>query len=399
MHRDSWSELVTEDRSVPRPITEEDFREWMSGVGVFVSSVMDEEMTPARAVARETIERLGGRPVMWEVLAPADRRPGEAYIAGIEQSDLMLLMLGHNYGVSDETGFSPTHKESNRAENLRITRLLFQPDPIDRSRRSGKLNEWMSSLYNQVSGAKYINLGDLSNQIESKMREVASQQQNYWIKLDNLVFPGEVKTRTTAGTTTYTITARVRQPEVKERVSELGRNSPRSTRLTWGERSVSVSVHDVSVNSVSRLEDEVVIVCPEARNQGSNFMGVTIQQGAGAQAITPDMQAEDWARMTFLGEASSLPPDAMRYARFLDSDALSLQSLLAQAEARGWYAEGLANLFIVEKIKTIFDGTVTHIQVGPATANGMRLNLQFRMSGYEPRTISLNGLVIFSQIT
>jgi hypothetical protein len=365
------------------------------GVRVFVSSVMDSEMNPARAVARETIVRLGGHPVMWEVLAPADRRPGEAYIAGVEHSDLMLLLLGHSYGVSDDTGFSPTHKESIRADQLQITRLLFQPDQIDRTRRSGQLNEWVSSLYNQVSGAKYSNMDNLAAQIEAKLREMANQQQNYWIKIDNIIFPGDVHTRRSGGITTYTISTRIRQPEVKERLDKLGQNHTGSTRLTWGGRSVPVSVQEVGITSVSKLEDEATIVCTEDRHSGSNYMGVTVVR-QGMQDITPDMQVENWARMSFLGEASTLPADAMRHSLYLSSDALSLQHLLNQAGARGWFAEGLATLFIVEKLKSTFDATVTRINVGPATAKGMRIDLVFRMGDFEPRSISLQGTVLFS---
>lgn len=393
MQRDSWTTLVIEDRAVPRPLKDEDFREWISGVRIFVSSVMDDEMNPARAVARETIIRLGGHPVMWEVLAPADRRPGEAYISGVEQSHLMLVLLGHSYGVGDATGYSPTHKESIRADQLQIARLLFQPEPIDRTKRSGQLNEWVSSLYNQVSGAKYSNMDDLSIQIEAKLRETASQQQNYWIKLDNVIFPGEVHIRTTGGTTTYTVFTRIRQPEVKEHLSTLGRNHPGSTRLTWGERSVAISVQDVEITSVSRLEDEVTIVCIEGRQSASNFMGVTIRHDM--QDITPDMQVENWARMSLLGEANSLPTDAMRYWGFLASDTFSLQHLLGETRARGWFAEGLATLFIVEKLKSTFDATVTRVQVGPATAKGIRIDLVFRMGGLEQRTISMDGAVLF----
>lgn len=48
----SWDEIVTETSARALPLAEDKFRAWMSRQGIFVSSVMDEEMIPHREAVR-----------------------------------------------------------------------------------------------------------------------------------------------------------------------------------------------------------------------------------------------------------------------------------------------------------------------------------------------------------
>lgn len=260
MEREDWRELIIENRATPRPIADDRFREWMAEQRVFVSSVMDKEMTPARQAARERIEQLGGHPEMWEVLAPRDQHPERAFLDGVRRSSVFVLLLGHAYGVSDESGFSPTHKESNLAEELHIHRMLFQPQNIVRTDRDGKLNRWVDSLYHEVSGGKYANPTDLANHLERQLRDLASAQEAYWVKLGALVFPGTVTTRASGGRTTITISARVKQYEVRRGLTRLGQDHPRNLTLTWAANSYPVRIDDVEIEGQAVSEDTVRII-------------------------------------------------------------------------------------------------------------------------------------------
>lgn len=101
----SWGDLVIERDAHPPALTDQEFREWMTGRRIFVNSLMDEEMTPFRSVMRQLIEQWGGVAVMWETLTPRDERADIAYLDGVRDSDLFLLSLGRRYGIADDTGF------------------------------------------------------------------------------------------------------------------------------------------------------------------------------------------------------------------------------------------------------------------------------------------------------
>ena len=59
------------DRSPPEPLTTAELRSWVSEQTVFVSSVMT-EMTAEREAARDAVESLGGRLLMFERLGGRD---------------------------------------------------------------------------------------------------------------------------------------------------------------------------------------------------------------------------------------------------------------------------------------------------------------------------------------
>src|SRR5688500_11387426 len=116
MNLSSWDSLLLDSVVTAPPVDDGRFRQWVSGQRIFVSSVMDAEMTPYREAVRKYLDSFGiGVPVMWETISPADSRPAQAFLDGVDRSTQFLLMLGKRYGVADDTGYSPTHKEADRA--------------------------------------------------------------------------------------------------------------------------------------------------------------------------------------------------------------------------------------------------------------------------------------------
>ena len=58
MHSNSsWDQITAESSARPIPLTEDRFRSWIGRQGVFISSLMDTEMTPYRN-AKLAIEQL-----------------------------------------------------------------------------------------------------------------------------------------------------------------------------------------------------------------------------------------------------------------------------------------------------------------------------------------------------
>ena len=141
MNGSSWTSLILERRSAPPAIPDTQYRAWLASQRFFVSSVMDDEMTPARDAVAAYLKDRGTEAVMWEEITPRDRRPQQAYLEGVEQSSALLLLVGSRYGRSDESGYSPTHQEANRATELDLPSLLFERDGIPPADRDGRLND------------------------------------------------------------------------------------------------------------------------------------------------------------------------------------------------------------------------------------------------------------------
>ncbi len=395
MQQDSWANLIIESRATPRPIDDGTFREWMSHHPIFVSSVMDAEMQPARDAVRSWVLQWGGEPVMWEMLAPRDQHPERAYLEGVERSHICVLLLGTVYGVSDESGFSPTHKEGNRAAELHITRLLFQPAGLVQSERDGKLNRWVNSLYHEVAGGKYQNPEDLATQLERQLREIVSAQETPWVKLGSMIFPGAVRTHSSGGNTTITVTARVRQHAIRQAFAALSVSHPqRAIPLTWGATSRRVDIDDVIIESRTMSEDEIHITCHLAAGQQSSnpfgVGGITLQQQG--RSISPNEQAAMWVGSAVFGRQNQRVDDGF-LGRLVSPDGISLPDVLAAQRAQGWLAEGIARLYLVEALTDRFDARFEHIDVGPTTANGVRIVARLLLPGFNPTPIEVEGVV------
>jgi len=389
-----WDNLIIERRTAPPPIDEARFGAWMQDRPVFVSSTMDDEMTPARTALRAALRSWGGEPVMWEEITPRDQGPRDAYLAGADRSDVFVLLLGKRYGVTDDTGYSPTHQEARRATERGILRLLWEPAGIAGSERDGRLNDWLRSLHNEVSAGRYADPQDLVTQLERRLREVASAQEAVWVKLGPLVFPGKVARRTSGGSTTFEVTTSVRDGAIRRALAEAGQFSGRTRldRLTWGMESHEVDVESADVRSVAASEDEVTLRCRPPRNRGGGWSmgGVTYVDQSG-RTIGPGAQAELWAARALFGGA---PPErgAFDFVHSMTApDGPDLPGLLRQHGTQGWLAEGLARLYLVEGLLSHFGGHFDRLEVGPATAGGVRVLAAFVPDTSQSESAAIRG--------
>jgi hypothetical protein len=261
-----WDDLIVDAAASPLPLTNERFRERMGRQRVFLSSVMDGELNPYRDAVRAYLRREGAAPVMWEEIAPQDSGPVRAFLDGVERSTLFVLALGNRYGVSDDTGYSPTHKEANRAKELQIPRLLFTlPD----AGRDGRLNDWLRSLYSEIAGLTVDSPQGLVVQLEARLQELAARSERNWIKLGRLVFPGKIKTQASAhGGQRFTVAARPSSNAVRNALLALGRPHGGSDlmRLTWPNRSFVVQVETVSAESEFVGDEQVEVTCQTPQN-------------------------------------------------------------------------------------------------------------------------------------
>jgi hypothetical protein len=325
---------------------------------------------------------------MWEEITPQDERPQTAFIDGVNQSYVFVLLLGTRYGIPDASGYSPTHQEANQAKARGIPRLLFDLEGLNPSDRDGRLNDWLRSMYVEVSTAKFTDANDLVRKLERRLRELASQQETTWLKLGPIVVPGTVRQVTSGGETSFIISARVTDPAVQRVLSDLGdyRSDVHPDRLTWGSRTYPVSIENVESNPVTASMHEFLITCRHRPDRADSPMNFS------ADGIDPADQAEIWSRRALFGEDEV----DSRHRRLIDHTAPEhepLPDLLQRYGARGWLAEGLTRLYFVEHILSKYEGTIESLDVGPATSSSVRVRALFRMSTHDRRDVNIQGNV------
>lgn len=388
---DTWDDIIAESSARPAPLAEDKFRAWIGRQGIFVSSLMDSEMTPHRNAVRAYLHGMGAPPLMWEEITPQDKNAQHAYLDGVDQASIFLLMLGRRYGVADASGASPTHKEALRAVERNIPRLLFVLSGVDSRERDVKLNDWLSSLYNELSAAAFDSPETLVARLNAQLRELAAQNERTWIKLGSLVFPGRVKANfTNTGGGEFSITARVSAGRVRHTLLSLGNSFSRvrADRLTWADHSYPVQVLSVASESEFTAEDAVEIKCRTPQN----WYG---ESGSSVAMMGMDSR-ERWAQQSFFGEQVENRTRRGSYdleQAFSMPDAKTLPQVLTATDARGWLAEGLVRLYMVEEVARRYGGRFQHLEVSSATVRGVRVKGSFNTASSGGETISIEGLV------
>ena len=375
-----WSQLIVERGATPVALDDAAFRTWMTGRRVFVSSPMDAEMTGVRDTVGAWLARWGAIPVMWEAITPRDQRPEGAYLEGVESSALLVLLLGSRYGVPDDSGYSPTHKEVNRARERHVPRLLFVQAGLEGPARAGRLNDWLRELYNELAGAQYRDATDLCAQLEQRLREVAAEQESFWLKLGPLVFPGRVVERRSSSGALLTVTARVRDGAVRRALSSLAGfgTGLRANRLTWIDRTEPVAIQEVQADTGRTSESGVIVTCTQTTVGHSGLMNVNYSSLG--RSYGPAEQAELWARRAVFGEGHADRNAARAFdmlSQMTAHEGPILTEVLRAHGAQAWLAEGLTRLFLVEHLGAKYGGHFERLEVGPATASGVRVDASF----------------------
>ncbi|NTW84410.1 MAG: DUF4062 domain-containing protein [Chlorobiaceae bacterium] len=96
---------------------------------IFISSVQKEFAKERKALA----EYLSGDPLMrrffeyflFEDQPAADQRADQCYLDEVDRCDIYLGIFGKEYGWEDVEGFSPTHREFNKATGQGKSRLIY----------------------------------------------------------------------------------------------------------------------------------------------------------------------------------------------------------------------------------------------------------------------------------
>jgi hypothetical protein len=92
---------------------------------VFISSLFRGEMAAIRQAVRAAVDSLDVRPVMFETEPAHDEASRRALLDQVAKSDVVVLLLGAEYGEPVALGVSPTEEEFNEARERGIPVLAL----------------------------------------------------------------------------------------------------------------------------------------------------------------------------------------------------------------------------------------------------------------------------------
>jgi hypothetical protein len=99
---------------------------------VFISSLARGEMASFREAARDAIDSLGMRPVMFETEPASTQDSRRALLDRIPNCDALLLILGAEYGERAARGVSPTEEEFREAVRHGVQVLAIVHEGVER---------------------------------------------------------------------------------------------------------------------------------------------------------------------------------------------------------------------------------------------------------------------------
>ena len=243
--RTNPSQPVTVDRSPPEPLTPTELRSWMSEQTVFVSSVMT-GMAAEREAARDAVESLGGKVLMFERLGGRDDDARTAYLTGVQLSDTYVGILGARYGKPERTGYSPTHMEYNEAVKigLRIS-VWTTTGEVD-----GRQRDFLEEVRTFYTTGSYSSPAQLRKRLERRLADMASATASPWCKVGPVLLRAR---RYADDGTRIRVKASIRDDNV---LAELERLRPdnwqrNSSRITCAGRSHPVNIDNVLVEATA----------------------------------------------------------------------------------------------------------------------------------------------------
>jgi hypothetical protein len=116
---------------------------------VFISSLIS-GMGPIRVAAREVVTTLRGEPIMAEDFGAQPHSPQVACLTGLRQSDLVVLVLGEQYGTVQPSGLSATHEEYREARGRKPI-IAFVQEAVTRDPQQSEflaeVQAWEGGLF------------------------------------------------------------------------------------------------------------------------------------------------------------------------------------------------------------------------------------------------------------
>lgn len=138
---------------------------------VFVSSVV-RNFEQYRAAAKKAVSLLGHTPVMCEEFGARPYSSQEACMTEVDQGDVVVLILGAEFGFQTSSGESVTQQEFRRARAAGKPILAFLQDlPVEGAQQDfrGEVSDYLGGLFR----ATFINEQELSDGIVRALSQMA----------------------------------------------------------------------------------------------------------------------------------------------------------------------------------------------------------------------------------
>jgi len=136
---------------------------------VFISSLID-GFESLRDAAANAIATLGHQPTRAEDFPASPDSPQQACLAGVRDSDAVVLILGDRYGYIQQSGLSATHEEYREARESRPVLVFLQ--------RFGKPEPRQLDFIHEIQGwerghytADFVDAEDLRNRVTRALHE------------------------------------------------------------------------------------------------------------------------------------------------------------------------------------------------------------------------------------
>lgn len=240
--------LVIDSASAARRLNSDEFNTWARDRKIFVSSVMEEFEHERRELAA-ALRDLGMQPIIFEALGGQDDDAEAAFLAGVDQSDVYLGIIGDRYGTMQPGGRSATHAEYLRAKSRgkRISVWSKEPSP----ERQGNEVDFLTEVQLFQTTGRFDSSARLVAGVQSRIEEIAADDESPWVKLGECIFRGS---RIRIAANQVTISATVRDTEVARRLLAFGPNEwgqPQQTFLTTSFNSGAARINEVAVENTS----------------------------------------------------------------------------------------------------------------------------------------------------
>jgi hypothetical protein len=322
---------------------------------------MDDTGDERRHVAA-AIETEGARPVWFEELG-RDADAQEAYLSGVDTSTIYVGILNELYGRMDETGFSATETEYNRARERGQRIGIFVSS--DAPRREGHLRQFIDRIRVFITTENYSDPEDLARRVRRRLHELAAEALSPWVKLDDLVFRAD---QIVDRGNEITVSAQT-SDDIVYRLEGLRdqMHGSRRVRFVYGDRVVDANLEGVERTvRFGGAADVVIRLAGATRVQEGGF------GRASMGGMTPDDLVESGLRELFFGEAPPSDAHSMGMTRTgIDGDALAeafgLPNEVVGAVTRLVVADGL--------IGSANAARLTEVRIGPTVSDGRNVLL------------------------
>lgn len=115
---------------------------------VFASSLIS-GMEAEREAVKQALRVLGHEPVMAEDFGARPNSPQVACLAGLRDSDLVVLVLGPRYGAKQASGLSATHEEYREARGTKPVLVFIREGEAEAEQAAfiDEVSSWESGLF------------------------------------------------------------------------------------------------------------------------------------------------------------------------------------------------------------------------------------------------------------